>query len=304
MPASRRRFLRSAAVLGAAAQSGAEPPASDVKPPLPTVPFGKGKISRLIVGSNPFYGYSHHNRILDAHMREWMTQDRRMEVLHRAERNGIGSWQVHYNDEPRQDYLRYRAEGGKMSLILLADFDLMKNPKMMPEVVKVMQPLGIAHHGNRTDDRIRMGQKDLVKDFLKAVRDSGVMAGLSTHNPAVIDIAESEGWDVDYYQACLYRVTRTAEEMRREFGEAPLGEPYFEKDPERMCRMVRATKKPCVVFKVMGAGRIINSPQKIEEAVRYVYANIKPSDALIVGMFPKLKDEVAENAAMVRRILG
>jgi len=298
MPASRRSFLQSAAVAGAAAPGGG------TMPPLPTVPFGRGRISRLIVGSNPFYGYSHHNRILDGHMREWMTADRRMEILHRSERHGIGTWQVHYNDEPRQDYLRYRSEGGKMSLVLLADFELMKNPKMMPEVVKATHPLGVAHHGNRTDVRVREGQKGLIRDFLKTVRDSGVMAGLSTHNPAVIDIAESEGWEVDFYQACLYRVTITAEEIRREFGEAPLGEPYFEKDPERMCKMVKATQKPCLVFKVMGAGRISDNARRIEEAVRFVYANIKPPDALIVGMYGKFKDEVAENTALVRRILA
>jgi uncharacterized protein YneF (UPF0154 family) len=304
MPASRRNFMQSAAVLGAAAQSAAQPPAGEKMAPLPTVPLGGGRISRLIVGSNPLYAYSHHNRILDGHMREWMTADRRIELLHRAERHGIGTWQAHYNDEPRQDYLRYRAEGGKMSFVLLADFELMKNPKIMPEVVKAMQPLGVAHHGGHTDRRVREGRKDAIRDFLKTARDCGVLAGVSTHNPAVIDIAESEGWEAGFYMTCLYRITRTTEELRREFGEAPLGEPFFEKDPERMCKMVKATKKPCLVFKVMGAGRISDNPKRLEEAVRYVYANIKPSDALIVGMYGKFKDEVAENTALARRILA
>ena len=31
---------------------------------------------------------------------------------------------------------------------------------------------------------------------------------------------------------------------------------------------------------------------------------IKPGDAVIVGMFPKYKDEVADNTRMVRKILG
>ena len=133
-----------------------------------------------------------------------------------------------------------------MRLILLADFELMKNPKLLPEVAK-LGPLGIAHHGNRTDERFRSGQKDLVRDFLKAVRDTGVLVGLSTHNPAVIDTVESEGWDLDYYQACLYRVSRTPEESRAQFGEAPVGETFMEKDPERMCKMLRQTKRPSLV---------------------------------------------------------
>jgi hypothetical protein len=293
----RRAFLQTSAGLAAAAAS------AEAASPIPTVKFGKTDITRLIIGSNPFYGYSHTNRTLDQCMREFYTQDRRMEVLHAAERNGINTWQLHYDTQPMADFARYRAEGGKMHLILLADFELMKNPKLLPEVVKTAAPLGIAHHGNRTDDRFRLGQKDLVRDFLKAVRDAGVMVGLSAHNPGVIDTVESEAWDLDYYQACLYRVSRTVEETRAQFGEAPLGEPFMEKDPERMCKMIRQTKKPCLAFKLLGAGRASANPAAVERAYRFAYSNIKPGDAAIVGMFPKFRDEVKENAELVRAVL-
>ncbi len=290
----RRAFLQASAGLAAAA---AEP-----APPIPTVRFGKTQITRLIIGSNPFYGYSHTNRALDQCMREYYTQDRRIEVLHAAERNGINAWQLHYDTQPIADFKRYRAEGGKMHLILLADFELMKNPKLLPEAAK-LGPLGIAHHGNRTDERFRTGQKELVRDFLKAVRDTGVMVGLSAHNPAVFDTVESEGWDIDYYQCWLYRVSRTPEETRAHLGEAPLGEAFLEKDPERMCKMIRQTKKPCLAFKLLGAGRASGSPAAVENAYRFAYANIKPGDACIVGMFPKFRDEVKENAELVRKVL-
>jgi hypothetical protein len=292
----RRAFLQTSA--GLAASAAAAGPA----PTLPTVLFGKTPITRLIIGSNPFYGYSHSTRSLDQCMREWYTQDRRMEVLHAAERNGINTWQLHYDVQPMEDFKRYRAEGGKMRLILLADFELMKNPKLLPEVAK-LGPLGIAHHGNRTDERFRSGQKALVRDFLKAVRDTGVMVGLSAHNPAVFETVESEGWDIDYYQCCLYRVSRTPEETRAEFGEAPLGETFMEKDPERMCKIIRQTKKPCLAFKLLAAGRAAGSPAGLERAYRFAYSNIKPGDAAIVGMFPKFKDEVKENTDLVRRVL-
>lgn len=291
----RRAFLQSSAGIAAAAAA----PIS----PIPTVKFGKTDITRLIIGSNPFYGYSHTNRTLDQCMREWYTQDRRMEVLHAAERNGINTWQLHYDTQPLADFARYRAEGGKMRLILLADFELMKNPRLLPEAAK-LGPLGIAHHGNRTDERFRSGEKHLVRDFLKAVRDTGVMVGLSAHNPGVIDTVESEDWDIDYYQACLYRVSRTVEETRAQFGEAPLGEPFMEKDPERMCKMIRQTKKPCLAFKLLGAGRASGSPTAVERAYRFAYSNIKPGDAAIVGMFPKFRDEVQENCDLVRKVLA
>lgn len=302
---SRREFLQSAAGLSGALALQASVEAGEASlPRLPVVKFGKAEITRLIIGSNPFYGYSHFNRIFDAHMREFYTQDKKMEVLKSAERNGIGTWQLHYNDQPLADYLRYREEGGQMNIVLLADFELMKNPKIMPDVVAKMKPLGLGHHGNWTDNRFRAGEKAKVKDFCKMVRDTGVMVGVSAHNPAVFDIIESEDWDVDYFQTCLYRVSRTVEEARAEFGEATVGETYMEKDPERMCKIIRATKKPCLAFKVFGAGRSIGSPAEIEKAVRFALANIKPTDAIIMGMYPKFTDQVKENADLVRRILA
>jgi hypothetical protein len=297
---SRRSFLQSAAGLAALA-----PAAGGATPELlPTVKFGKAEVTRLIIGSNPFYGYSHFNRILDQTMREWYTQDRRMEVLHSCERQGINTWQVHFDPLFRDDFLRYRREGGKMNVFLLAQFDLLKDPSLLPGVVKEIAPLGIAHHGNVTDDLFRTGQKEKVRSFLKAVRDSGTAVGISTHNPAVVDTVESEGWDLDYYQTCLYRVTRTKEEARAQYGEAPIAEIYMEKDPERMCKMIRQTKRTCLAFKLFGAGRTINRPEMIETAFRFAFTNIKPGDPVIVGMFPKYSDQVKDNIGMVRRILS
>ena len=300
---TRRRFLESAAALAALTPAPAHGQGPTASPLLPTVKFARQAITRMIVGSNPFYGYSHFNPIFDQTMREWYTQDRKMEVLHACEREGINAWQLHYNDLPMEDFKRYRAEGGRMHLILLADFALMKDPTLLPQVAK-LGPLGIAHHGGVTDQRFRDGEKQKIKDFLKAVRDSGVMVGLSTHNPAVVDTAESEAWDIDYYQACLYRVSRTPEEARAEYKESCINEIYMEKDPERMCKMIRQTRKPCLAFKLFGAGRTIGSPRQIEAAFRFALSNIKPTDAVIVGMFPRFSDQVRENTAIVRRILA
>lgn len=293
---SRRRFLEAAGVSALAGRAAAAPIE------LPKVKFlGRTEITRLLIGSNPLYGYSHFNPLLDGLMREWMTGDRRVETLHRAEAAGIDTWQVHYNGPTVEDFKRYRAEGGKMNWLLLADFDLMTNWKLLPEVVK-LGPIGIGHHGNRTDERFRKGEMNIVRDFLNAVHDAGAPAGISTHNPQVVAYAEEHNFPNDYYMTCMYRITRTAEEARQQFGETTLGELYYENDPARMCEMVRKTRKPCFAFKLLGAGRNTKRPDYVERAFRFVLSGIKPQDAVIVGMFPKFKDEIRENAALVRKI--
>ncbi|MBI4877490.1 MAG: hypothetical protein HY822_22910 [Acidobacteria bacterium] len=270
---------------------------------LPKVKFGKAEVTRLIIGSNPLYGYAHFNSIYGRAMREWMTQDQRLKVLKRCEEVGINTWQVHFDQESVADLKRYRDEGGKMNWLLLGHGEMMKNPGLIKDAAK-LDPIGIAHHGNLTDDRFRAGEMDKVRDFYRMVQDAGIPGGISTHNPAVVDHVEGRGWDNDYFMTCMYRVSRTPEESRREFGEAPLGETYFEKDPERMCKMVRQTKKTCFAFKLFAAGRGIDPAPRIEQTFRKIFAGIKPGDAVIVGMWPRFKDEPKENADTVRRVLA
>lgn len=79
------------------------------------------------------------------------------------------------------------------------------------------------------------------------------------------------------------------------------GDIYMQSDPPRMYKVLRQTKKPCFAFKVLAAGRIAD--RGIEQAFRTAFESIKPTDAIYVGMFPKFKDEVRENAEIVHRIL-
>jgi hypothetical protein len=312
MSNSRRGFLGVAAgVAGAAAAAAQVPGAATgplkfgrVAPQLPAVKFGNTEVTRLIVGSNPFHGYSHFNSILDQSMREFMTQERRLDTLARCEQEGINTWQLHYNWQTIADWRLMRDRGGKLNWFLLTDFDMHKDFSLIPPVAR-LGPIGIAHHGNRTDEAYRSGDMSRVQEFCKRVRDSVVMVGISTHNPAVVDFIESKGWDVDYFQCCLYNVSRSREEARALMnGEAPLGETFLEKDPERMCKMIRATKKPVLAFKALGAGRVGYSREQVTAAFKFVYQNIKPSDAVIVGMWPKFKDEPKENAEVVRSLLA
>lgn len=298
MANTRRGFLQAAGTMAVAgAASGAAAPA------LPTVKFGgRHEISRLIIGTNPLMGYSHFNQTLDQCMREWMTPERRIETVLAAERGGITTWQLHYHKDTIAILEGVRARGSKIKAFLLSDFELHKDFTMIPGMAK-LGFLGMAHHGNRTDEAFRQGKMDSVLDFVKRVRDTGVMAGVSTHNPDVVDWIENKGWPTDYYMTCFYRVSRSPDETRAALnGERPLGEAFLEKDPLRMTAMIRKTKKPCLGFKIIGAGRIGSGREQITQAFKFAYDNIKAGDAAIVGMWPKFKDEITENCEIVRQL--
>lgn len=277
--------------------------AAEAPGPMPTLKLGKFTVSRLIVGANPFHGFSHFNSILSKHMLEWADRDRVCEILAHCERHGINTWQFSHHERGMGDLKRYREKGGAIQWLLLSHREIETDHKLIREVAK-LSPIGIVHHGGSAERKRREGKIGEIRDFLKAVRDHGILAGLSTHDPAFLAEAEEKNWEADFYMTSLYYLTRTPEEFRKILGTRPLGEVYLPEDPPRMCAAIRKTKKPCLAYKVLAAGRIIDRPADVEAAVRFALTNVKPDDGIILGMYPRFQDQVAANAALVRRILA
>jgi hypothetical protein len=306
-PATRRDFLQQAAglaaCLAAAAPAQAAPDApSRAEPLLPTISLGKHHITRLIIGGNPIYGHSHFNRLFSQSMIDWHTPERVAALLKRCEQAGINCWQNSYAERTLQDLEQYRATGGTMHWLSLGKTDWDQYPERIEAAAK-HKPIGIAPHGGLAERLHRDQRLGVLTDLLKRIRDQGVLVGLSAHNPALIELAEEKGWDVDYYMCCLYYLTRTGEEVRKLLGgELPLGEVFLASDPQRMFRVVRSVKKPCLIYKVLAAGRRVGTRAEVRECLRTALENIKPNDAMIVGMFQQFGDQVGENAALVREL--
>ena len=302
---SRREFLQQAAGLAAGATvlgpltSRAEG-ANASAPLLPTIKLGSHQVTRLIIGGNPIYGYSHFNKLFSEHQKAWHTPERVVELLKHCETSGLNTWQNSYAERTLSDLDRYRAAGGKMNWLCLGKPDWDQKPELIDEAAK-RKPIGIAPHGGLNERLYREKKLTTLVDLLKRIRDRGVLVGLSAHNPALIELAEEKGWDVDYYMCCLYYMNRPREEFQKLLGgELPLGEIYLPSDPPRMFRVIQAARKPCLAYKILAAGRRIESPSQVRQAFETVFKNIKSTDAVIVGMYQQFNDQVAENAALVR----
>lgn len=310
-PSSRRDFLqRTAGIAGglaAVASAGAaraDERAEAPAPVLPTVQLGPHRVTRLILGGNPIYGYSHFNHLFSRHYTDWHTPERVLELLKRCEECGLNTFQNSYAERTLSDVDRYRAAGGTMHWLCLGKPDWDRHPENIEDAAR-HKPIGIAPHGSLADRLHRQKKYDVLTDLLKRIRAQGVLVGLSAHDPRLVEYAEEKGWDIDYYMCSLYFRTRTAEECRAILGgDLPLGEIYLPSDPPRMFQAIRAAKKPCLAYKVLAAGRRIDSPHEVRKAIEEALAGIKPTDAMIIGMYQKFGDQVGENAAIVRETLS
>ena len=63
-----------------------------------------------------------------------------------------------------------------------------------------------------------------------------------------------------------------------------------------MTKVVRQVEQPCLGFKILAAGRLGWSKYSVEKAFRFAFENIKPTDAVIVGIFPRYYDEIRADA--------
>lgn len=270
---------------------------------LPKISFCHHQISKLLIGDNPIYGYSHFNQLLSQHQKEYHTPERVVATLKRAEEVGINGWQNSLTERSLADLTRYREEGGTMNWFCLSPgSDWYNEPDLVFEAAK-HKPLGMAPHGGGVGHRcLRENRLDLLQDILKRIRDTGVLVGLSVHDPRLLHIAEDEAWDLDYYMTGLYNLHGGQEKFTEKFGYAPLGEIYAREDRDAMCAAIRRTDKPCIVFKVLAAGRTIGSPEQIRAEVKFAIEHIKPTDPLLLGMYQQFGDQVGENAALITEL--
>ena len=296
---SRREFLKRLSALPVAAMAAEQATmgssAQTAKGRLPLINFGKYLLSRLICGSNPFNGGSHLSVFVNREMRRYYTPEQILKTLRRCQQVGINCWQA--TGENYKLYRRFIEKGGKMHYVSLGS-----KPTDIEGLSKA-GTIGIAHHGERTDRLFKAGKLDEIHDYLKRVRDAGLMVGVSTHMPSVIEAIETKGWDVDFYMACVYERHRSATELEKLLGQAPIrvGDVYLPKDPPRMFKVMRQSQKPCLAFKILAAGRLSERKAWVEKAFRETFQSIKPNDAIIVGIYDRYSDQPAEDAEYTRR---
>ncbi len=272
---------------------------------LPTVTFGQHEITRLIIGGNPFRGYSHWRPDMDKDMAEWNTATHIADALCDAEAAGMNTMQMRGDKWIFEAVEEYRRRGGRMHWICQTASewdDINENIR----TVHKLGAAGIYHHGTNTDKHWQEGTMDVVKARIELIKELGVPAGLASHIPEVHEWVVEQGWPIDFHMCCIYNLSRERRESKLVSGGGWVNEDalFCEQDPPRMLKFVRQTDRLCLVFKVLGAFRKCDSQETVRAALKYGYENIKPTDAIIVGMWHKYMNQAQVNADHVRGVLA
>ena len=103
-------------------------------------------------------------------------------------------------------FSEYRRAGGKMKFIF-QPYMPMDQDVSMREMMSV-DAIGVYHQGTTTDYLYEQGRCGEIAELIEKYRTMGIPVGLGTHYPEVIEKSELEGWNVDFYLACMQNARR------------------------------------------------------------------------------------------------
>lgn len=258
---------------------------------LPTVKFCGLTVTRLILGANPFGGFSHQTRERDVEMRNYYTVARIHETWARAEAAGYNTI-VSNNETPHvlEAVQSYLAAGGTLQWIAQVSGS---NAGSMEEAIDSAVRVGcvaLYFHGARVDDAYSRQDAAQVRDWCAHARAAGVPAGVAGHAPEVHRWADTLGC-ADFHAIPFFNCGSLHDGKGEQFR-------LHDVAPAAAC--IRDIAKPVIAYKILGAGRL-----DARMGFEYAFEQIKPTDVVNVGMYRGDRDDMVEaNAELARELLS
>ncbi|HUT21491.1 MAG TPA: hypothetical protein VM366_20245 [Anaerolineae bacterium] len=241
------------------------------------VKLGAVSASKMVLGGNPFSGFSHQSPERDDEMRRYYTTARIKDTFRAAEALGINTFLGRADRHISRVLMEYWDEGGAIQWFAQTC------PEFAPHsrgIANAIQAGAVASyiHGGQMDYWVAQGETDRVRESIDAIRSGGLVAGVAGHTPRIFEWAE-ERLDVDFYMCCYYNPTSRDKNAEHVAGAV---ERFAEADRAAMAQTIQHLSKPAIHYKVFAAGR--NDPAA---AMGFVAEHLRPQDVVCVGVYTK-----------------
>ncbi len=240
------------------------------------IQLGDHQVSRYILGSNPFSGFSHQSVERDNEMRHFYTVDRIKQTIRQAEDLGVNALIARTDHHVLRMLMEYRDEGGTIQWLAQTCPEI-GNSRTCVLRAAGGGAKGVHIHGGVMDHHLAQGHMDDVLPMLDLIHEHGMLAGIAGHTPGVFTWAEEHGLPVDYYMCCYYNPTNRGVNPNHIHGAE---EVFSDSDREAMVATIGTLSKPVIHYKIMAAGR--NDPAA---AFAYAAKHMRPTDAVCVGVY-------------------
>jgi hypothetical protein len=258
------------------------------------IKFDDVQVTRMVIGGNPFSGFSHQGAERDREMIHYYTTARIKEALHKAEQAGIDTVFGRTDRHIRRTLLEYWDEGGMIQWFGQTASELGDQMSAIRNAASAGAK-GVYVHGGIVDYWFAQGQYELLERALETMRTCEVVAGFAGHS------VEAHTWIRDNlepdFQMCSYYdpSPRTNSPHHVEMEE----EKWDDQHRERMVALIQTMPWPVVHYKVFAGGN-----KSIEEGFRFLATSMRPNDLVCIGHY--LGDNpnmIAENVATYEAVV-
>jgi hypothetical protein len=249
--------------------------------------IGNVVFSKVLCGTNAFYGHSHFSEARNAEYRGRFDDATIERMIQRCIGLGINTVESCANERIVSILSRLRDRNPEPihfvgSTRIDETSDIKSHQQKLAFLIERRAEVCVVHA--QYVDRPRKG--DAIQGLARLIEEihqAGLLAGISTHRVETVELCERLGYGVDTY---LFPLNLS--------GFVYPGYEGTESVRERI-NVVRSTAKPFILTKTLGAGRI-----PPEEGLHFVAENAKPDDLISIGF--GMEDEVSEAAELVERL--
>ena len=237
---------------------------------FPRTVVGGLSLSRLVIGTNWFLGFSHYSVAKDRLIKNTQSREKITEILTVFLESGIDTIMGPLSPlliESIQD--SQQSSGRDFTLILTPWFNILPGgpPENEPErIINECRKAGAAicmPHQMVTDalvDRMHRIIRDIDR-YTKLIRENGMIPGLSTHMPETVVYADNTGIDVETYIQ-IYNATGFLMQVETDW----------------VMNIIKNAKKPVMAIKPLAAGRLLPI-----SGLAFAWNTIRDQDMLVVG---------------------
>lgn len=240
-------------------------------------------VSRLMIGTNWFLGYSHTSKAKDADIKTSMSGKKMADIIETFMKAGVDTL---YGMRPEPKLVEGVKEaeqrtGKKCITIAIPTFPVDTSPESLDEAAREMDAhaeLGVSicmPHQCTTDAFVNKRTRSLegIEVYLKMIRERGMLPGLSTHMPETPMYADATGLDVATYIQ-IYNAAGFLMQIEIDWVQ----------------RMIWKAKKPVITIKPLAAGKI---PPLV--GLSFVWSTLREQDMVCIGTSsPYEAEEVIE----------
>jgi hypothetical protein len=257
--------------------------------------FGDVKVSRLILGGNPFSGFSHQNPDRDKEMVRYYTTARIKDTMDEAESLGMNTFLGRADKHIRRTLMEYWNDGGEIQWFAQTAPEFSSLSGNVAQAINTGAS-AVYIHGGQMDYFYAQDQLDTVKEIVRQIKEAGAAVGVAGHTPKVHAWA-NEHLDLDFHMCSYYNPTPRDKNAEHVHGAT---EVFAPEDRDAMVALIQELRAPAIHYKIFAAGR--TDPK---EAFEFVAQHLRPQDAVCIGVYTKDKPEMlAEDVELFEAALG